>query len=47
VRNAAKLVLVNRGETPYDRVATMRLWVGIADVLPKAVERVKTLRGKE
>jgi NAD-dependent SIR2 family protein deacetylase len=43
VRNGAKVVLVNQGETPYDRVATMRLWVGIADVLPPAVERVKAL----
>ena len=37
----ARVVLVNQGETPYDEVATMRLWTGIGDVLPPAVERAK------
>jgi NAD-dependent SIR2 family protein deacetylase len=48
VRSGAQVVLVNRGETPYDHSVTMRLWDGIGDVLPPAVERVKELleRGK-
>jgi NAD-dependent SIR2 family protein deacetylase len=43
VRAGAQVVLVNQGETPYDHVVTMRLWDGIADVLPPAVERVKQM----
>ena len=35
----ARVVLVNRGETPYDDVATLRLWAGIGEVIPPAVER--------
>jgi len=41
VERGAKLVLINRGDTPYDRVATLRSAHGIGDVLPPAVERVK------
>jgi NAD-dependent deacetylase len=37
----ARLVLVNEGTTPYDRKATLRVWTGIGDVLPPAVERAK------
>ena len=37
----AKVVLVNQGETPYDEVVTMRLWTGIGDVIPPAVDRAK------
>ena len=40
-RSGARVVLLNRGETPYDHVISMRLWEGISDVLPPAVERVK------
>lgn len=38
----ARVVLVNQGETPYDELATLRLWNGIGEVLPPAVERVKS-----
>ncbi len=41
LRSGARVVLVNRGETPYDKVATLRVWTGISDVIPPAVERVK------
>jgi NAD-dependent SIR2 family protein deacetylase len=37
----ARVVLVNEGTTPYDRKATLRVWTGIGDVLPPAVERAK------
>ncbi len=40
LRQRANVVLVNRGETPYDRRVSLRVWAGIADVLPPAVERV-------
>jgi hypothetical protein len=33
------VVLVNRGETPYDGVATLRVWAGIGEVIPTAVQR--------
>ncbi len=41
LRSGARVALVNRGETPYDEAVTLRVWAGIADVLPPAVERVK------
>jgi NAD-dependent deacetylase len=41
----AHVVLVNQGETPYDEVVTLRVWGGIGEVIPQAVERAKqTLR---
>ncbi len=46
VESGARLVLVNRGETPYDDVATLRLSVGITDVVPPAVEQVKRALGE-
>jgi hypothetical protein len=39
--SGARVVLVNRGKTPYDRVATLRVWTGIGEVIPPAVERAK------
>ncbi|HLL54257.1 MAG TPA: Sir2 family NAD-dependent protein deacetylase [Myxococcaceae bacterium] len=39
----AKLILLNRGETPYDELAHLRISAGIGDVLPPVVERVKQL----
>ena len=41
LRSGARVVLVNQGKTPYDRVATLRVWNGIGEVIPPAVERVK------
>jgi NAD-dependent deacetylase len=43
----APVVLVNRGETPYDAAATLRLWGGIGEVIPPAVERVKRELGEQ
>ncbi|MBW2091485.1 MAG: hypothetical protein JRI34_05085 [Deltaproteobacteria bacterium] len=37
----AKLVIINLGETPYDRVAHLRFEEGINEVLPKAVQLLK------
>jgi len=41
LRSGARVVLINRGETPYDEAATLRTWAGIGDVIPLAVERGK------
>jgi NAD-dependent SIR2 family protein deacetylase len=41
LQSGARVALVNRGETPYDEAVTLRVWAGIADVLPPAVERFK------
>jgi NAD-dependent SIR2 family protein deacetylase len=41
LKEGARVVLVNRGETPYDEAVTLRLWEGLVEVLPPAVERVK------
>jgi NAD-dependent deacetylase len=41
LRSGARVVLVNRGKTPYDGAATLRVWTGIGEVIPPAVQRVK------
>jgi NAD-dependent deacetylase len=43
IRQGARVVLVNRGETPYDEAVTLRLWEGIGDVLPPAVELLRAV----
>ena len=45
LRSGAKLVIINQGETPFDHHANLRFNENIADVLPKAVKRVKRLMG--
>ncbi|MFC1821359.1 NAD-dependent deacetylase [Thermodesulfobacteriota bacterium] len=40
-----KLVIVNQGETPFDRYAGLRFSEGIGEVLPSAVKRLKRLMG--
>jgi NAD-dependent deacetylase len=39
----AKLVIINRGETPYDEHAHLRFSEAIGEVMPPAVARLKTL----
>lgn len=39
----AKLVIINRGETPYDGHSHLRFDENIVDVLPPAIERLKAL----
>ena len=41
LRSGARVVLVNRGETPYDNAAALRSWAGIGEVIPPAVEQAK------
>jgi NAD-dependent SIR2 family protein deacetylase len=46
LRSGARVVLVNRGKTPYDGASTLRVWAGIGEVIPPAVERVKWAFGE-
>ena len=45
LRSGAKLVIINQGETPFDRHAHLRFHEKIGDVLPSAVKRLKRLMG--
>ncbi len=47
LRSGARVVLANQGETPYDESVTLRVWTGIGDVVPPAVERVKRALGEQ
>ena len=42
-RNGAKLIILNKGETPYDSEADLRFFDQIGDVLPKIVMKVKEM----
>jgi NAD-dependent deacetylase len=42
-RNGAKLIILNKGETPYDSVADLRFFNPISEVLPHLMEKVKEL----
>jgi NAD-dependent deacetylase len=42
----ARLVIINQGETPFDQHAHLRFSEAIGDVLPPAVEQLKTLMAK-
>jgi NAD-dependent SIR2 family protein deacetylase len=43
LKSRARLVIINQGETPFDRVAHLRFWEGIGKVLPPAVAQLKEL----
>ncbi len=43
LRYGARLVILNQGETPFDRVAHLRFEEGIGEVLPEAVAQLKQL----
>ena len=47
LRARARVVLVNQGRTPYDEVVTLRVWRGIGEVIPPAVELVKLVLGEQ
>lgn len=42
-RTGAKLIIINKGETPYDEMADVRMSENVAVVVPAIVERVKEL----
>jgi len=39
----SRLVIINAGKTPFDRLAHLRFWERIGEVLPPAVDRLKEL----
>lgn len=41
LKAGAKLVIINRGETPLDRVCHLRFWENTGEVLPLAINRLK------
>ncbi|WP_309891945.1 Sir2 family NAD-dependent protein deacetylase [Archangium sp.] len=43
----ARLILLNRGETPFDELAHLRIEAGIGEVLPPVLARVKELLGAD
>ena len=45
LRAGAKLVIINKGETPFDSVCHLRFNEKIGDVLPQAVGELKRLMG--
>jgi len=45
LQSRAKLVIINQGETHFDKVASLRFYESIGDVLPRAVRRLKRLMG--
>jgi NAD-dependent SIR2 family protein deacetylase len=45
LKAGARLVILNAGDTPYDKQAHLRFYEKIGDVLPAAVKRLKRLMG--
>jgi mono-ADP-ribosyltransferase sirtuin 6 len=45
LRSGAKLVIINKGETPFDFHTNLRFTEKIGEVLPRAVKRLKILMG--
>jgi NAD-dependent deacetylase len=45
-RNKAKLIILNKGDTPYDDVADLRFDDLIENILPPIIEKVKYLLNK-
>jgi NAD-dependent SIR2 family protein deacetylase len=45
-QNGAKLIIINKGETPYDFVCDLRFDDLIEDVLPPIIEKVKKILNK-
>ena len=41
LKSGARVVLANQGKTPYDEAVALRVWTGMAEVIPPAVQRVK------
>lgn len=45
LRYGARLVILNQGDTPFDRHAHLRFYEKIGEILPPAVKRLKILMG--
>lgn len=46
LEHSARPVIINQGETPFDRLAHLRFWENIGEVLPPAVAQLKKLMKK-
>ncbi|MFC1887023.1 NAD-dependent deacetylase [Thermodesulfobacteriota bacterium] len=44
IRSEAKLVILNAGETPFDRACHLRFREPISEVLPAAIHKMKTIK---
>lgn len=47
VRRGAPYVIINRGETPHDRLATLRIAADVAEILPRAVQATPPCAGEQ
>jgi len=45
LRFGAKLVIINKGDTPFDHSANLRFNEEIGEILPRAIKRLKRLMG--
>lgn len=45
LRAGAKLVIINKGETPYDSYANLRFSENIGEVMPRVIKRLKSKMG--
>jgi NAD-dependent SIR2 family protein deacetylase len=45
LRSGAKLVIINKGDTPFDHIANLRFNEEIGKILPRAIKRLKRLMG--
>jgi NAD-dependent SIR2 family protein deacetylase len=43
LRSGARLVIINQGETPMDRICHLRFGEKIGEVLPPAINKLKEL----
>jgi len=41
LESGGRVILINHGKTPYDSTATLRVWTGIGEVLPPAIQLVR------
>jgi NAD-dependent deacetylase len=47
LESRARVILANQGKTPYDGIVTLRVWTGLGEVLPPAVEQVMQALGEQ
>jgi len=45
-RAGAKLIIINKGDTPYDNTADIRISENVAEIVPAIVEKVKQIISK-
>jgi len=45
LRSGAKLVIIDKGDTPFDHSANLRFNEEIGEILPRAIKRLKRLMG--